>query len=70
VLHTGLLVDTVGLTAVVGQLVVNELDDVISDGSQEDVGETDFLDDLLFVAVGKDRNGGSEHRFYNRRHHV
>ncbi len=40
--HTGILVDGVGLSSVFVQVVENEVNDIVSDGSEEDVGNSDF----------------------------
>ena len=42
--HTGVLVYGVGLSSVLVQVVEDEMDDIVSDGSEEDVGDSDFSD--------------------------
>jgi len=54
VFHACLHVDSVSLSGVVGKLVMNELNDVISDWSEEDLWKSQFLDDLLLIAVVED----------------
>lgn len=43
-LHTGVRVDTMGLSGVSRQVVVDELDDVVSDGSREDSWGSHFFE--------------------------
>jgi len=50
VLHTGMDEDSVSLSNVLGDLVMDELDDIKSDGSSADSGESDLVDDLGGVA--------------------
>lgn len=45
-LHTGVDEDSVSLSDVLGDLVVDELDDIESDGSSADSGESDLVDNL------------------------
>lgn len=59
VLHTSLSEDSVSLTGVSGDLVVNELDDIESDGGSADSGEGNLADDFSSVGVVKDGDGGS-----------
>jgi hypothetical protein len=63
VLHTGLSEDSVSLTGVLGDLVVNELDDIESDGGSADSGKGDLADDFRSVSVVKDGDGGSSEHF-------
>jgi len=63
VLHTGLGVDSVSLTGIFSQIVVDKLDDIVSNGSVEDAGKADFRQDLRLVLVVEYRHGGSEHRY-------
>jgi len=49
VLHTSLSEDSVGLTGVLGDLIVNELDDIESDWGSADGRESNLADDLLGV---------------------
>lgn len=63
VLHTSLGINSVGLTGVFGQVVVNKLDDIVSNGGVEDAGEADFRQDFSLVLVVEYRHGGSEHRY-------
>ena len=63
VLHTGLGINSVGLTGVFGQVVVDKLNDIVSDGGIEDAGEANFRKDFSLVLVVEYRDGGSEHRF-------
>lgn len=51
VLVADVLVDTVGLTSVLGHVGVHELHDVISDGSVEDGREGNLADDLVLGVV-------------------
>jgi uncharacterized membrane-anchored protein len=48
VLHTSISVNSVSLSRVSGDVVVDVLDDVLSQSTSEDVWEFHFLDDLLF----------------------
>jgi len=49
VLHTGVNEDSVSLTGVLGDLVVDKLDDIESDWSSADSRESNLADDLLSV---------------------
>lgn len=49
VLHTGVNEDSVGLTGVLGDLIVNELDDIESDWGSADGRESNLADDFLGV---------------------
>jgi len=49
VLHTGVNEDSVSLTGVLGDLVVDKLDDIESDWGSADSRESDLADDLLGV---------------------
>jgi len=50
VLHTSLGEDSMSLTGVLGDLVMDELDDIESDGSSADSGEGDLGNNFLSVA--------------------
>lgn len=56
-LHTSMDEDSVSLTNVLGDLVVNELDNIESDGSSADSGESDLADDFLSVSVENTDSG-------------
>jgi hypothetical protein len=58
-LHTGLSEDSVTLSDVLGDLVMNELDDIESDGGSADSREGDLAGDFLGVGVVEDADGGS-----------
>lgn len=62
VLHTSLRINTVGLTGVFGEVVVNELDDIVSDRRVEDAGKTNFRENLSLVLVVEYGDGRSEHQ--------
>lgn len=47
VLHTSVSVDSMSLSRVSGDVVMDVLDNVLSKGTSEDVWEVHFLDDLL-----------------------
>ncbi len=49
--HTCVSVDSVGLSGVLGQVVVDVLDDVLSQGAGEDIWKFDLLQDVLLVVV-------------------
>lgn len=58
VLHASLVEDSVSLSAVLVHVGVNELDNVVSDGSSEDSGEGDGVLDLG-AGLGVDADNGS-----------
>lgn len=53
-LHTGVDEDSVSLSDVLGDLVVDELDDIESDGSSADSWEGDLASDF---GIGRVENG-------------
>jgi len=57
-LHTGVDEDSVSLSNVLGDLIVDELDDIESDGGSADSGEGDLVDDFGTVGV-ENTDGGS-----------
>lgn len=59
VLHTGGGADSVSLSGVLGDLVVDELDDIKSDGSSADSGKGDLSGDFLDVLGVENADGGS-----------
>lgn len=63
VLHTGLSEDSVRLSDVLGDLIVNELDNIESDGSSADSREGDLAEDFSSVGVVEDGDGGSGEHF-------
>lgn len=58
-LHTSLGEDSVSLSGVLRDLVVDELDDIESDGSSADSWESDLSGDFLSVAGVEDADGWS-----------
>jgi len=62
-LHTGLGEDSVRLSDVLGDLVVDELDDIESDGGSADSREGDLADDFRSVGVVENGDGGSGEHF-------
>lgn len=58
-LHTGVGLNSVSLSVILGDLIVNELDDIKSDGSLADGGEVNLADDLGSVGDVEDSNSGS-----------
>jgi len=63
VLHTSLSEDSVRLSDVLRDLVVNELDNIESDGSSADSREGDLAEDFSGVGVVEDGDGGSGEHF-------
>jgi len=59
VLHTGILLDSVSLSNVLGDLIVNELDNIKSNGSSADFGERNLSSDFLRVGEVENADGGS-----------
>lgn len=59
VLHTGILLDSVSLTNVLGDLIVNELNDIKSDGSSADFRKSNLSGDFLRVREVENADGGS-----------
>jgi len=51
VFHTGLLVNSMSLSGILGELIVDEANNVVSDGGEEDVGHLNLGKDFLFVFV-------------------
>jgi hypothetical protein len=51
--------DSVSLSNVLGDLVMDELDDIESDGSSADSGESDLVDDFRGVGGVEDADGWS-----------
>ena len=51
------------LTGILGEVVVHELNDIVSDGGVEDAGEADFGKDFTLIFVVEDGDGGSKHRY-------
>lgn len=58
-LHTGVSLDSVSLSDVLGDLIVDEGDDIESDWSGEDDGEVELVGDFRRVGVVVDWDGGS-----------
>lgn len=58
-LHTSLGEDSVSLSGVLGDLVVDELDDIESDWGSADSWESDLSGDFLGVAGVEDADGWS-----------
>jgi len=56
-LHTGFSEDSVSLSGVLGDLVMNELDDVKSDGGSADSRESDLADDFSSIGVVENSDG-------------
>jgi hypothetical protein len=52
-------VDSVGLTNVLGDLVMNKLNNIKSDGSSADSRKGDLVSDFLGVGGVENANGGS-----------
>jgi hypothetical protein len=59
VLHTSSDGDSVSLSGVLGDLVVNELNNIKSDGSSADSRKGDLAGDFLGVGRVEDGDGGS-----------
>jgi hypothetical protein len=59
VLHTGMDVNSVSLSGVLGDLVVDELDDIESDGGSADSGKGDLSGDFLGISRAENADGGS-----------
>ena len=59
VLHTSMNVDSVSLSGVLGDLVVNELDNIESDGSSADSREGNLAGDFRGVSRVENTDGGS-----------
>ena len=47
--HTGFFVDGVWLSSILVKVIEHEVDEVVSDGSEENVGKGDFTDDGVRV---------------------
>jgi hypothetical protein len=58
-LHTGMDVNSVSLSGVLGDLVMDELDDIKSDGSSANSRKSDLSGDFLGVGRAEDADGGS-----------
>lgn len=59
VLHTGMDVNSVSLSGVLGDLVVNELNNIKSDGSSANSRKSNLSGDFLGVGRAEDADGGS-----------
>jgi len=57
VLHTGMVMNSVSLTNVLGDLVMDELDDIESDGSSADSWESNLVGDLCSAGVENTDSG-------------
>jgi hypothetical protein len=62
-LHTGMDVNSVSLSGVLGDLVVDELDDIKSDGGSADSGKGDLSGDFLGISRAENADGGSSEHF-------
>jgi hypothetical protein len=51
--HTGILIDGIGLSSVFIEIVKHEVNGVVSNGGEEDVGKRDFTDGCVRVLGGK-----------------
>lgn len=70
-LITRILIDGVGLTVVLGDLVMNEGDDVGADGSPEDGRKTDSVTGgLVLERTDRDKRASSRQRLKENMHHV
>lgn len=63
--HACVSVDSVGLSGVLGEVVVDVLDDILSQGTGEDLGEFDFLEDVFVVVVVVNGDCDSSHLYKN-----
>lgn len=61
--HSGHGVDSSGLAGVLGEVVVNELDNIVSNGRREHLGSPDFSEHFRRVFVVEDTDCGS-HEIY------
>ena len=59
VLHTSVVLDGVSLSSVLGDVGVNEMDDIVSDGGSEDSGHVLGRDNFGVVGVGVYAHDGS-----------
>ena len=59
VLHTGMNINSVSLSGVLGDLVVNELNNIKSDESSANSRKSDLFDGFLGVCRAEDADGGS-----------
>lgn len=63
VLHTSVSVDTMGLSGVSGDIVMDVLDNILSEWAGEDLREFHFLKDSLFSFAVVNRHGWLSHLY-------